>query len=57
MLKKSPLQLTIVYDNNAYIENLKTDWGFSCFIKGLEKTILFDTGTRGALLLANMEKL
>jgi 7,8-dihydropterin-6-yl-methyl-4-(beta-D-ribofuranosyl)aminobenzene 5'-phosphate synthase len=54
---KSPLKLTIVYDNNAFIENLRTDWGFSCFIKGLEKTILFDTGTRGDILLANMEKL
>jgi len=57
MSMKSHLKLTIVYDNNAYIENLKTDSGFSCFIKGLEKTILFDTGCRGDILLANMEKL
>lgn len=57
MLKISPLRLTIVYDNNPFSEGLKTDWGFSCFVRGLDKTILFDTGARGEVLLANMEKL
>lgn len=49
--------MTIVYDNNPFEENLIEDWGFSCFIKGLEKSILFDTGTSGHILLSNMEKL
>jgi len=49
--------MTIVYDNNALGENLKADWGFSCLIRGLEKSILFDTGTNGKILLSNMEKL
>jgi 7,8-dihydropterin-6-yl-methyl-4-(beta-D-ribofuranosyl)aminobenzene 5'-phosphate synthase len=57
MTDKEPLHVTIVYDNNAHSENLKADWGFSCLIRGLEKSILFDTGTNGKILLSNMEKL
>jgi len=48
---------TVVYDNNPYNPDLKTDWGFSCFIQGAEKNILFDTGTRGNILLSNMNRL
>ena len=48
--------MTIVYDNNSFDEKLKRDWGFCCFIKGLEKSILFDTGKNGQILLSNMEK-
>ena len=36
--------VTILYDNNRFDSQLKTAWGFSCLIRGLEKTILFDTG-------------
>ena len=57
MAKTHQIHLTIVYDNNAYKESLQTDWGFSCFIQGLEKSILFDTGGKGNILLGNMEKL
>ena len=56
-LQGKDLSLTIVYDNNAYDEKLETMWGFSCFIKGTEKTILFDVGGKGLVLLENMEKL
>jgi len=49
--------ITVTYDNNPYKEGLETGWGFSCVIKGLEKTILFDTGGDGQRLLANMRKL
>lgn len=49
--------MTVVYDNNAFDENLKADWGFSCLIRGLEKSVLFDSGTNGKILLSNMEKL
>lgn len=52
-----PIQMTIVYDNYPFKEKIAKDWGFSCFIKGLEKSILFDTGTNGHILLSNMEKL
>lgn len=51
------LRMTIVYDNNALQERLAADWGFSCLVKGLEKSILFDTGRDGRTLLSNMEKL
>ncbi len=51
------LDLTVVYDNNPYNEELETRWGFSCFIEGLEKTILFDVGGEGSIVIGNMEKL
>lgn len=57
MDKLQSIQLTIVFDNNAYDERLELGWGFSCFIQGLEKSILFDTGANGRILLSNMEKL
>ena len=49
--------ITIIYDNETLMEGLTPDWGFSCFIDGMEKRILFDTGTQGTILLSNMEKL
>ncbi len=57
MVRKSSIEMLVVYDNNAYNKRLKTDWGFSCLIEGLEKNILFDTGANGQILLSNMEKL
>ena len=51
------LTITVVYDNNPYQEGLATAWGFACLITGAEKTILFDTGGDGAILLDNMGKL
>lgn len=51
------LNITIVYDNNEYDKRLKTSWGFSCLIEGLEKTILFDTGGDSSILISNMFKL
>jgi 7,8-dihydropterin-6-yl-methyl-4-(beta-D-ribofuranosyl)aminobenzene 5'-phosphate synthase len=51
------LQLTVVYDNNQWDERLDTAWGFSCLVQGTEKTVLFDTGGNGQLLIANLEKL
>jgi 7,8-dihydropterin-6-yl-methyl-4-(beta-D-ribofuranosyl)aminobenzene 5'-phosphate synthase len=49
--------MTVMYDNYPSQEGLETGWGFSCLIQGTEKTILFDTGGNGTLLLANMKKL
>jgi len=50
------INITVVYDNNPYKEGLETSWGFSCVVTGAEKTILFDTGGDGRLLLENMSK-
>jgi 7,8-dihydropterin-6-yl-methyl-4-(beta-D-ribofuranosyl)aminobenzene 5'-phosphate synthase len=49
--------MTILYDNNRFDPRLKTAWGFSCLVRGLEKTILFDTGGDGYTLLGNMRQL
>lgn len=51
------IEITVVYDNNDYDSSLTPDWGFSCHIAGLEKSILFDTGRMGPILLSNLEKL
>ncbi|MBC8458393.1 MAG: MBL fold metallo-hydrolase, partial [Deltaproteobacteria bacterium] len=51
------LSLTIVYDNNPHDDRLETRWGFSCYIKGAEKTILFDVGGEDSLLESSMDKL
>jgi 7,8-dihydropterin-6-yl-methyl-4-(beta-D-ribofuranosyl)aminobenzene 5'-phosphate synthase len=51
------LSITVVYNNVPYQSGITTDWGFSCIIDGLGKTILFDTGADGDLLLANMKRL
>jgi len=51
------LNITVSYDNNPYKEKLITAWGFSCVIRGTEKTILFDTGGDGSILVTNLEKL
>ena len=53
----SDLDLTIVYDNNPHDEKLETRWGFSCLVEGSEKTIIFDVGGEGSVLLKNMKNL
>jgi len=57
MVTMKNLNITVIYDNNPFRKGLATDWGFSCLIEGVGKTILFDTGGDGAVLLANMKKL
>ncbi len=52
------ISITVTYDNNTYEQGLETAWGFSAFITGTEKSILFDTGPPTAnSLLDNMQKL
>jgi len=53
----SKLEMRILFDNNPYEKGLEVSWGFSCLIKGAEKTILFDTGGDGSILMANIEKM
>ena len=50
------MNITVVHDNNLFGREFETAWGFSCVITGLEKTILFDTGGDGSILLNNMKK-
>ena len=51
------ITITTVFDNEVFEEGLTPSWGFSCLIQGLEKTILFDTGGEGEILLGNMDRL
>lgn len=51
------MRVTIIYDNTAFRKDLTADWGFSALVEARGRTILFDTGANGTLLLSNMEKL
>jgi len=51
------MKITILYDNTVFKKDLKPDWGFSCLVEAHNRTILFDTGSDGELLLENMKKL
>jgi 7,8-dihydropterin-6-yl-methyl-4-(beta-D-ribofuranosyl)aminobenzene 5'-phosphate synthase len=58
--EKNSIKLTILFDNYLFQkekEGLQTKWGFACLIEGMEKTILFDTGSSGDVLLNNISKL
>ncbi len=55
--KADDIRFTIIYDNVPYKEGLRTDWGFSCLVEGLDKTILFDAGRYDDLFLSNLSKL
>jgi 7,8-dihydropterin-6-yl-methyl-4-(beta-D-ribofuranosyl)aminobenzene 5'-phosphate synthase len=55
--KANPITIRIIYDNYQFNSQLKAEWGFSCFISGTQKRILFDTGGDGSTLLSNMKKL
>jgi 7,8-dihydropterin-6-yl-methyl-4-(beta-D-ribofuranosyl)aminobenzene 5'-phosphate synthase len=48
---------TILYDNTTAAKGVQADWGFACLVEGLEKTILFDTGTKNEVLLHNAQVL
>ena len=51
------MKITILYDNTVFLSGLKSDWGFSCLVETHNRTILFDTGSNGSILLENMKKL
>jgi 7,8-dihydropterin-6-yl-methyl-4-(beta-D-ribofuranosyl)aminobenzene 5'-phosphate synthase len=51
------MKITILYDNTVFQNDLESDWGFSCLIEAHNRTILFDTGSDGDILLENMKKL
>ncbi len=46
--------LSVVYDNHGDSGDLRPDWGFGCVIEGFERTVLFDTGADGEVLVHNM---
>jgi ABC-type Mn2+/Zn2+ transport system permease subunit/metal-dependent hydrolase (beta-lactamase superfamily II) len=56
-MENTNIKITVIYDNNTFKKGLETAWGFSCIVTGTEKTILFDTGGDGSILLSNMREL
>lgn len=58
------VRITVVSDNNAPTQGgthhappLGTAWGFACLVETGGERILFDTGSDGAMLIANMRAL
>jgi 7,8-dihydropterin-6-yl-methyl-4-(beta-D-ribofuranosyl)aminobenzene 5'-phosphate synthase len=48
------VELTVVYDNYPAQEGLQTAHGFACVVREGRRTVLFDTGGSGQILLENM---
>ncbi len=57
LLAENDIQVTILYDNYVHTSGTQADWGFSCLIEGIEKTVLFDTGTQPEIFQHNLEVL
>ncbi len=55
--EKTSLRIRGLFNNVSSIAGFKTGWGFSCLVEGLEKTVLFDAGGDGDILLYNMKKM
>ena len=53
----SKMKITILYDNYIFTEGTQADWGFACLIEDSQKTILFDTGAKGDILMHNVKTL
>ena len=49
--------ITIVFDNDPGVPGLTSLWGFAALIEEGDRTILFDTGSNGRVLLRNMADL
>jgi 7,8-dihydropterin-6-yl-methyl-4-(beta-D-ribofuranosyl)aminobenzene 5'-phosphate synthase len=52
-----PVTVRVVYDNYVHTSGMTADWGYSIMIGGLEKTLLFDTGTRPEIFESNFRKM
>jgi 7,8-dihydropterin-6-yl-methyl-4-(beta-D-ribofuranosyl)aminobenzene 5'-phosphate synthase len=57
MHRRSDVILRVLFDDKQFLKGLATGWGFSCYIEGASRSILFDTGADDEVLLANMSKL
>jgi 7,8-dihydropterin-6-yl-methyl-4-(beta-D-ribofuranosyl)aminobenzene 5'-phosphate synthase len=54
---ENPVSVKVIYDNYVKVEEMKEDWGYSIYIEGLDKEILFDTGTKPEVFESNFKKL
>ncbi len=51
------LTVSIVHDNCPFDDRLETSWGFAATVAMPGKTVLFDTGSDGTMLMANMARM
>lgn len=49
-------RISVIFNNIPFSPQLRTGWGFACVIEGFDQNILFDTGSDGEKLLANMHR-
>jgi 7,8-dihydropterin-6-yl-methyl-4-(beta-D-ribofuranosyl)aminobenzene 5'-phosphate synthase len=53
----SPVTFNVIYDNYVAKQGTIADWGFSVLIVGLDKKVLFDTGTKPEIFESNLHNL
>ncbi len=51
------MRITIVCDNALWVPGLQADWSFAALVELEGRTLLFDTGAHGAVLLENLRGL
>lgn len=51
------VKVTILYDNTVMRDGLVPDWGFSALVEMPGRTLLFDAGADGQILMKNMNTL
>ena len=54
---EKPVTVKVIYDNYVKVNGLQSDWGYSVVIEGLDKEILFDTGTKPEIFDSNFSKM
>ena len=54
---EKPVYVRIIYDNYSKREGIRSDWGFSLLLEGLEKVILFDTGAKPDIFKSNFKSI
>jgi len=52
-----PVTVNVIYDNYVNVNGLQSDWGYAILIEGLDKTILFDTGTKPEIFESNFRQM
>ena len=50
-----PVTVRVLYDNYVHTQGMTADWGYSILIEGLDKVVLFDTGTLPEIFDANFK--
>jgi 7,8-dihydropterin-6-yl-methyl-4-(beta-D-ribofuranosyl)aminobenzene 5'-phosphate synthase len=54
---ENAVTIMVVYDNYVHTDGLKADWGYAIVIEGLDKNILFDTGSSPDVFESNFSKM